>query len=402
MTPQQLVNKKILLGMSGGIAAYKAAELCRLLVKEGAQVQVVMTDAAQHFITAVTMQALSGRRVVTNQWDAQIDNNMAHIELSRECDLIIVAPASADMMAKVANGFADDLLSILICARQSHTPLLMAPAMNREMWANPATQRNVALLKNDGVQLLGPGTGDQACGEVGDGRMLEAAELLDDIIAAFQAKTLQGKRIVITAGPTYEAIDPVRGITNLSSGKMGYALARACVERGAEVVLVSGPTALPTPRGVHRIDVKSASNMHDAVMLLMKNCEVFIAAAAVADWRVANASDKKFKKDKSKSAPQLKFEENPDILATVAKLKKPPYCVGFAAESHELIKHASEKRERKGVPLLVGNIGPSTFGRDDNELVLFDAKGHRSLGKADKLTLARLLADEIATRIKKK
>ncbi len=399
---QQLTNKKILLGMSGGIAAYKAAELCRLLVKDGAQVQVVMTEAAQHFITAVTMQALSGRRVITNQWDALIDNNMAHIELSRESDLIIVAPASADMMAKVANGFADDLLSTLLCARQPQVPLLMAPAMNREMWANPAVQRNVILLKKDGVQLLGPGSGEQACGETGDGRMLEATELFDDIVAAFQPKNLKGKRIVVTAGPTYEAIDPVRGITNLSSGKMGYAIARACIERGSEVVLVSGPTALATPRAAHRVDVHSASEMLQAVQSVIKSCDVFIAAAAVADWRVANASDKKLKKENAKTAPHLKFEENADILATVAKMKKAPYCVGFAAESHDLVANASAKRVRKGVPLLVGNIGPSTFGRDDNELVLFDAKGHRSLGRADKLSLARLLADEIATRIKKK
>jgi phosphopantothenoylcysteine decarboxylase / phosphopantothenate---cysteine ligase len=398
----QLQGKKILLGMSGGIAAYKVAELCRLLIKDGASVQVVMTEAAQHFITAVTMQALSGQRVITNQWDALIENNMAHIELSRHADLIVVAPASADMMAKVANGFADDLLSTLLCARQPHTPLLMAPAMNREMWANPATQRNLALLKGDGVQLLGPDSGDQACGEIGDGRMLEAAQLHEDIVASFQPKTMKGKRVMVTAGPTYEAIDPVRGITNLSSGKMGYAIARACNERGAEVVLVSGPTALPTPRGVQRRDVRSASEMLHIVQSLVKSCDVFIAAAAVADWRVANASDKKLKKEAGKSAtPQLEFEENADILATIAKMKNAPYCVGFAAESHDLIANAAAKRVRKGVPLLVGNIGPSTFGRDDNELVLFDATGHRSLGKADKLTLARLLVDDVAARIKK-
>jgi phosphopantothenoylcysteine decarboxylase / phosphopantothenate---cysteine ligase len=396
----QLQGKKILLGMSGGIAAYKVAELCRLLIKDGASVQVVMTEAAQHFVTAVTMQALSGQRVLTNQWDALIENNMAHIELSREADVIVVAPASADMMAKVAHGFADDLLSTLLCARQPNVALLMAPAMNREMWGNPATQRNVALLKRDGVQLLGPDNGDQACGETGDGRMLEATQLHDEIVASFQPKTLRGKRVMVTAGPTYEAIDPVRGITNLSSGKMGYALARAFNERGAEVVLVSGPTALPTPRGVQRRDVKSAGEMLQTVQSLVTSCDVFIAAAAVADWRVANVSDKKLKKEAGKAAtPQLQFEENADILATVAKMKNAPYCVGFAAESHDLIANAAAKRVRKGVPLLVGNIGPATFGQDDNELVLFDAKGHRSLGKADKLSLARLLADEIALRI---
>jgi phosphopantothenoylcysteine decarboxylase / phosphopantothenate---cysteine ligase len=398
----QLEKKRILLGMSGGIAAYKAAELCRALVKEGANVQVVMTDAAQHFITAVTMQALSGQRVITNQWDALIDNNMAHIELTRGIDAIVIAPASADLMAKVANGFADDLLSTLLCARQPQVPLMMAPAMNREMWANPAVQRNAKQLLKDGIALLGPASGDQACGETGDGRMLEALEICDEVIAAFEPKQLKGKRVLVTAGPTYEAIDPVRGITNLSSGKMGYAIARACNERGAEVVLVSGPTALPTPRGVQRIDVRSANDMLQTVQSLAKSCDVFVAAAAVADWRVANASDKKLKKEAGKSAaPQLKFEENADILATVAKMKRAPFCVGFAAESHDLIAHASAKRVRKGVPLLVGNIGPSTFGRDDNELVLFDAKGHRPLGKADKLTLARLLVGEIAARLKK-
>jgi phosphopantothenoylcysteine decarboxylase/phosphopantothenate--cysteine ligase len=325
---------------------------------------------------------------------------MAHIELSRGADCIVVAPASADLIAKTANGFSDDLLSTLIAARQPQCPLLLAPAMNREMWANAATQRNVRQLREDGVTILGPGSGDQACGEIGDGRMLEPLELLDDIIAFFQPKLLAGRQVVITAGPTYEAIDPVRGITNLSSGKMGYALARACAEGGAQVTLVSGPTALAVPRGVRRVDVKSARDMLAAVEAALPGAHVFIAAAAVADWRVANASVSKIKKEQGGAAPELQFEENPDILATVAKRGNAPYCVGFAAESDNLIEHASAKRARKGVPLLVGNIGPATFGKDDNELVLFDTQGYTALPRADKLTLARALVREIAARLK--
>jgi phosphopantothenoylcysteine decarboxylase / phosphopantothenate---cysteine ligase len=398
----QLLGKHILLGMSGGIAAYKAAELCRALVKEGATVQVVMTAAAQHFITAITLQALSGRTVITDQWDARIHNNMAHIELSRAADCIVVAPASTDLLAKAAQGFADDLLSTLIVARQPQTPLLLAPAMNREMWAHPATQRNVQQLRADGVTLLGPASGEQACGETGDGRMLEPLELLADIVAFFQPKLLAGKTVLITAGPTYEAIDPVRGITNLSSGKMGYAIAQAAREAGATVQLVSGPTALAPPRGVAFTAVKSARDMLAAVSALVPGVDVFIAAAAVADWRVANAAEQKLKKEQG-AAPALEFAENPDILATVAKHSAAnagvPYCVGFAAESDNLIEHASAKRVRKGVPLLVGNLGPATFGRDDNELVLFDAHGHRALPRADKLSLARQLVAEIAARL---
>ena len=396
----QLKGKHILLGMSGGIAAYKAAELCRALVKQGASVQVVMTDAAQHFITAVTMQALSGRTVVTNQWDARIANNMAHIELSRAADCILVAPASADLLAKTAHGFADDLLSTLIVARQPSTPLLMCPAMNVEMWRAAPTQRNVAQLRADGVALLGPGAGDQACGETGDGRMLEPLEILADVIAFFEPKVLAGKRVVITAGPTYEPIDPVRGITNLSSGKMGYAIAQAAREAGAQVTLVSGPVALASPRGVAVVRVQSARDMLAAALSAMPGADVFIAAAAVADWRVANAADSKLKKEAGK-APALEFVENPDILATIAKtaIANKPYCVGFAAESDNLIANATAKRVRKGVPLLAGNLGPATFGKDDNELILFDEHGHSALPRADKLSLARGLVAEIARRL---
>ena len=395
-----LAGRHVVLGLSGGIACYKVAELARLLVKAGATVPVVMTEAAEHFITPVTMQALSNRPVFASQWDARETNNMAHINLTREADAIVVAPASADFIAKLVHGRADDLLSLACLARPvERCALLVAPAMNREMWAHPATQRNVALLEADGAVLLGPASGDQACGEVGDGRMLEAAELLDAVVAFFQPKLMAGRKLLITAGPTYEAIDPVRGITNLSSGKMGFAIARAAAEAGAEVTLVAGPVHLPTPAGVRRIDVSSAQQMHDAVLPLAAGHDVFVATAAVADWRPVATSGEKIKKQRGQGAPTIAMTENPDILAAVARLPKPPYCVGFAAESHDLVPHAREKRERKGVPLVVGNIGPATFGRDDNALVLVDAAGERELPRADKLALARALVAEIARRI---
>ena len=397
-------GRHIVLGLSGGIACYKSAELLRLMVKAGATVQVVMTAAAEQFITAVTMQALSNRSVYTSQWDAREPNAMAHINLTREADAVLVAPASADFIAKLAQGRADELLSLLCLARPAERcPLLVAPAMNREMWAHPATQRNITQVRSDGAQLLGPGNGDQACGEVGDGRMLEAAELLEELVASFQPKLLQGQRVLITAGPTFEPIDPVRGITNLSSGKMGFAVARAAREAGAEVTLVAGPVHLPTPRGVRRIDVQTALQMHDAVLPAAAQHDIFIATAAVADWRPAALAEHKIKKNGSKVAPSFELTENPDILAAVARSAKTTstklYCVGFAAESEDLLRHARDKLERKGVPLVVGNLGPATFGRDDNALLLVDAQGHRELPRADKLTLARQLVAEIADRI---
>ncbi|MGO4378421.1 bifunctional phosphopantothenoylcysteine decarboxylase/phosphopantothenate--cysteine ligase CoaBC [Pseudoduganella sp. RAF53_2] len=400
----ELTGKKIVLGLSGGVACYKAAELCRGLTKEGASVQVVMTDAATHFITAVTMQALSGKPVFTSQWDPRVNNNMAHIDVTRDADAIIIAPCSADFIYKLSHGVCDDLLSTTCLARPSRVPLLVAPAMNVEMWTNPATQRNVDQLRADGVRILGPAPGDQACGEVGMGRMLEPEQLLSEMIAAFQPKVLAGKRILVTAGPTFEPIDPVRGITNLSSGKMGYAVARAAREAGAEVVLVSGPTALETPYGVERRNVQSAQQMFDSVMDAIGGQHVFISVAAVADWRVANPSTQKVKKSADGSVPQLKFEQNPDILASVASrtsLAGWPYCVGFAAESENLLEYGASKREKKGVPLLVGNIGHHTFGQDDNTIILFDEHGHTILPRADKLTLARQLVSEIAKRIDK-
>jgi phosphopantothenoylcysteine decarboxylase / phosphopantothenate---cysteine ligase len=398
-----LTGRRIVLGVTGGVAAFKSCELVRLLTKAGVQVQVVMTEAATKFIAPATFQALSGRKVFIDQWDNSIDNNMAHIELSRVADAIMIAPASADFMGKINHGLANDLLSTLVLAR--NCPLLLAPAMNREMWANPATQRNAAQLRADGIALLGPAVGEQACGETGEGRMLEAEELLAELEAFFRPKTLAGKQILITAGPTFEPIDPVRGITNLSSGKMGFAIARACVEAGANVTLVAGPTALETPYKVQRHNVQTAREMYAEVLDLVPGQDIFIAVAAVADWHVANASSSKLKKDSTGHAPALVFGENPDILASVAKQANAkggvPYCVGFAAESEDLKENGSKKRERKACPLLVANIGHATFGRDDNALLLIDAEGMTELPRADKLTLARQLTSEIAQRIAK-
>ena len=402
---QDLAGRHIVLGLTGGIACYKAAELTRELVKAGATVQVVMTEAAEHFIGAVTLQALSNRPVFTSQWDAREANNMAHINLTREADAILVAPASADFIAKLAQGRADELLSLACLARPlAKCALLLAPAMNREMWAHPATQRNVAQLVADGSLVLGPAAGDQACGEIGDGRMLEPEELRDELIAFFQPKLLAGRSVLVTAGPTYEAIDPVRGITNLSSGKMGFAVARAAAEAGARVTLVAGPVALPTPRGVTRIDVRSAQQMHDTVLPAAATHDVFVGTAAVADWRTQNAAAQKIKKVAGRAVPSLDLTENPDILAAVAALPKPPFCVGFAAESADVARHAREKLVCKNVALIVGNLGPAAFGQDDNALLLVDAQGERELPgggqRADKLVLARQLIADIANRLK--
>ena len=400
----ELAQRHILLGLSGGAACFKAAEFCRLLVKAGATVQVVMTEAACQFITPVAMQALSGRPVYVSQWDARPDNGMAHINLSREADAIVVAPASADFIAQLAQGRAGELLALLCLARPiGRVPLLLAPAMNREMWAHPATQRNLRQIALDGARVLGVAYGDQACGEFGDGRMLEAAELLEESIAFLAPKSLIGQQVLVTAGPTFEAIDPVRGITNLSSGKMGFAIARAAREAGAEVTLIAGPVHLPTPRGVQRIDVNSALQMHAAAVHHAQEAHIFIATAAVADWRPATAAEHKIKKDGSGDVPQLAFVENPDILAEVARSARAQagdlYCVGFAAESQDLQANAQAKRVRKGVPLLVANIGPATFGKDDNALLLVDDEGVMELPRASKRDLARQLISEIARRV---
>lgn len=400
---QELQSKHIVLGLTGGVACYKVAQLCRLLTKAGATVQVVMTEAAQQFITPVTMQALSGRPVFTSQWDARPENNMAHINLSRAADAIVIAPCSADFAAKLAQGRADELLSLLCLARPHGKPLLLAPAMNREMWAHPATQRNFVQAAADGAQVLDVGQGEQACGECGDGRMLEPEELIQDIAASLVPKRLAGHKVLITAGPTFEALDPVRGLTNHSSGKMGFAIAAAARAAGAQVTLVAGPVHLPTPRGVQRINVQSARDMLAAVQSALEDVSIFIAAAAVADWRPADFSAKKIKKDGSGAVPSLAFVENPDILATVANSERAQqgqlYCVGFAAESDNLLAHASAKRVRKNVPLLVGNIGPATFGQDDNTLLLIDAHGSSALPRASKAQLGHALIAEIARRL---
>ncbi|WP_321816820.1 MULTISPECIES: bifunctional phosphopantothenoylcysteine decarboxylase/phosphopantothenate--cysteine ligase CoaBC [unclassified Paraburkholderia] len=393
----ELAGRHLVLGMSGGIACYKIAELTRLLTKGGATVQVVMTEAATQFITPVTMQALSGRPVYTSQWDARVPNNMAHIDLSREADAIVIAPASTDFIARLAHGFADDLLSTLCVARDC--PLLVVPAMNRQMWQNPATQRNVAQIRADGIETLGPDSGPQACGEVGDGRMLEPQAVYEAIVAFFAPKVLAGRKLLITAGPTFEPLDPVRGITNRSSGKMGFALARAAQQAGAEVHLVAGPVALETPWGVYRENVQTAQQMYDAVMRGVPDADVFIGVAAVADWRVDHVAEHKIKKTAEQRMPTFSFVENPDILASVAALPNPPYCVGFAAESGDLEVHGEEKRARKKVPLLIGNLGPLTFGQDDNEVVLFEASGRTPLPRAAKVTLAQTLIAEIAKRL---
>lgn len=395
-----LANKKILLGLSGGIACYKTAELVRLLQKAQAQVQVVMTAAATQFITPVTMQALSGHAVFTEQWDTRAHNNMAHINLSRETDVMLIAPTSADMMAKLAHGLCDDLLSTLCLARTC--PLLIAPAMNQQMWAHPATQRNLEQLRTDGVTILGPASGEQACGEVGMGRMLEPIQLLQLLENFFQEKILEGKRVLITAGPTYEPIDPVRGLTNLSSGKMGFAIARAAYAAGASVQLIAGPCNLPTPYGIERTDVVTAMQMYEAVMHHTQSTsapDIFIASAAVADWRVRDTSPSKIKKQNAQETPAWTLQTNPDILATVASQAQPPYCVGFAAESDNLEEYARAKRIAKGIPLLVANHGPKTFGKEDNELILFDETGHLTLSRASKTELAKQLITEIAKRL---
>jgi phosphopantothenoylcysteine decarboxylase/phosphopantothenate--cysteine ligase len=399
-----LQGKRLVIGMTGGIAAYKVCELLRRLQDEGATVRVAMTRAAQEFVTPTTMQALSGQPVATDQWGAagaQVANAMPHIDLSRDADAILIAPCTANFIAKLAHGLADDLLSTLALARRSSPPcpLLVAPAMNVEMWNNPATQRNVAALRADGIEVLGPASGSQACGESGAGRMLEPHELLEDLIAFFQPKLLAGRRVLITAGPTFEPIDPVRGITNLSSGKMGFALARASREAGAKVTLVAGPSSLATPRGVRRIDVLTAREMYDAVMGYANRAEVFVGVAAVADWRVANASAQKLKKGAGAAPPALQFEANPDILAGVAAMPGGPLAVGFAAESENVIAHAQAKRAAKGLAMIVANRAQDALASDEAEIHLIDADGVRTLPRAPKLAQAREIVAAIAQRL---
>ena len=386
---------RVVLGVTGGIAAYKAAELARLFIKAGVAVDVAMTEAATRFVTPMTFQALTGRPVATDLWQSGASNAMDHIELSRGADLIVVAPASADFLAKLAHGHADDLLSTLCLAREC--PLLVAPAMNVQMWGNAATRRNVERLVADGVAILGPGAGDQACGEVGDGRMLEAQEIYDAVVASRVARVLAGKRVLVTAGPTFEAIDPVRGITNASSGKMGFAVARAAAEAGADVTLIAGPTSLATPAGVDRIDVVSAAEMADAVLARAGSQDVFVAVAAVADYRPVQVHAEKVKK---RAEPMsIALEPTVDILATVAARPDAPFCVGFAAESHDVVRHGEEKRKRKKLAMLVANRAQDALGADHNEVTLLDDAGAHALPRMDKLALARRLVAEIAARL---
>jgi Phosphopantothenate-cysteine ligase (EC 6.3.2.5)/Phosphopantothenoylcysteine decarboxylase (EC 4.1.1.36) len=391
-------GRHVLLGVSGGVAAYKACELVRGLTKAGHTVQVVMSAAATHFVGPATFQALSGRPVATDQWQPLVANGMDHIDLVRAACALLVAPASANLLGRAANGLGDDLLSTLVLARGT-VPTLFAPAMNREMWANAAVQRNVQRLRADGVRIAGPASGEQACGEVGEGRMIEPEHIALELDALFQPKQLAGRRVLITAGPTFEPWDAVRGLTNRSSGKMGWALARAAWEQGAEVTLVAGPTALPAPYDVRLLQVETAMQMREAVLTALPGVDVFIAAAAVADWRPAQAHAGKLKKQAGHAPPVLQLEANADILAEVAARPDAPYCVGFAAEASDLLANAQAKRLRKGVPLLVGNLGPQTFGRDDNACVLIDAEGATELPRASKLELGRSIVSEIARRI---
>ncbi len=386
-------KRHILLGVSGGVAAYKSCELVRLLTRAGHTVEVAMSEAATHFVGTATFQALSGHPVYTDPWDTRPDNGMAHIDLTRRADAMLIAPASADMLAKLAHGLCSDLIGTLAAARTC--PLIVAPAMNKQMWDNPANQRNVAQLRADGITVFGPGNGEQACGEVGDGRMLEAADLADLVQGFFAPRLLAGRRVLLTAGPTFEAIDPVRGITNISSGKMGYALARACRDAGAEVTLVSGPTALAAPWGVNRIGVQGARDMQAAVEAQLPGQDVFIGVAAVADYRVANASEHKLKKNGGEP-PALALVENPDILASVAARPEAPFCVGFAAESQNLLDFAEKKRKKKKLPLLVANLAQTAMGADDNEIILLDDAGQHPLPRMDKDDAAREIVAHLA------
>jgi phosphopantothenoylcysteine decarboxylase/phosphopantothenate--cysteine ligase len=385
-----LAGKRIVLGVTGGVAAYKAAELARLFVKAGARVDVVLTEAGAHFVGSATFQAITGHAVWTDLWDSRMPNGMAHIDLSRGADAILIAPASADTLARLAQGRSDDLLTTLCLARDC--PLLVAPAMNRQMWENPATQRNVAQIRADGIQVLGPASGEQACGEIGAGRMLEPEELFDALVYYFQPKKLAGRRVLLTAGPTFEPLDPVRGITNSSSGKMGFSLARACAEAGATVTVVAGPTSQATPHGVQRINVQSALEMREAVLAQLPT-DIFIAVAAVADYRPVATVQHKIKKQADTLTVEL--TKNPDILAEVAGMDKPPFCVGFAAESQDLAEYAEGKRRAKKLPLVVGNLVQDGLGGDGNQVTLFAENGVYPLPAGDKLTIARSIVNHI-------
>ena len=385
---------RVVLGITGGVAAYKSAELTRLMKKADIDVQVVMTEAGTKFITPVTMQALSGNPVFIDAWDNRVDNNMAHIELSRTADAILIAPASADFLAKLANGIANDLLSTLVLARRSTCVLLVAPAMNREMWENRATQRNIARLIADGVIVLGPNEGDQACGETGLGRMLEPDALLAAVQSLNAPKSLSGKHALVTAGPTFEPIDPVRGITNSSSGKMGYAIAQALIAAGARVTLVSGPTSIVPPADAKLVKVNSASQMFDAVKANFADVDVFFSVAAVADYTPTTPHTQKIKKTIRKMTIEL--VPTVDILAWVASQPNPPFCVGFAAESNNVVEYARKKRENKKIPMIVANLAILAIGADDNEITILDANGEHVFPRGLKTEIARVIVAHAA------
>ncbi len=389
----RLKGKNITVAVTGGIAAYKTCELVRLLVKSGAGVRVCMTEAATQFVGPLTFEALTGHRVVYGS----ISGAMEHLELSRDCDLLIVAPATANILAKAAHGIADDPVSSAILA--SSAPVAVCPAMNCNMWAKPATQRNVTQLKNDGIAVLGPADGELACGVSGAGRMIEPSEIAAHAARLLSPQTLAGKTVIVTAGPTYEALDPVRGITNLSSGKQGYAIAQAAFEAGARVVLISGPTAIEPPYGVELEHVRSADQMNEAVRKVAANADVFVSVAAVADWKAQAVSEGKIKK--SDEPPQLRLTENPDILAQIAHDFPSLYCVGFAAETENVLENARGKLVRKHARLIVANNARSAIGSDLNDAVLVTAASEESSGPVTKETLAHLIIGRIAADLKK-
>jgi len=394
------MSKHILLGISGGIASYKSCELVRLLKKQGHSVTAAMSRAATEFVTPLTFQALSGNPVLVDTHDGHSTRGMSHIDLTREADVFLIAPATANTVAKIANGIADNLLTNLAAARKC--PMAVAPAMNVEMWNNPANQRNIQQLISDNITVFQPSYGEQACGEIGIGRMPEAIELADLIHDLWTPKILAGKKILITAGATLEMIDPVRGITNISSGQMGIALARACRMAGAQVTLIYGQLQTPLPTGLYHMErAISAQEMYDAVHKYIEDQDVFISVAAVADYKVKNSSPHKLKKENSKDTPTLELETNPDILASVAALPKPPFCIGFAAESEKVLEYARAKRLRKGIPMLIANDVSQAMGKSTNQITIITDDEELSFPEKEKLQVAEEIVQSLARHLDK-
>ena len=389
------MSKHILLGISGGIAAYKSCDLVRLLKKQGHSVTVAMSRAATEFVTPLTFQALSGNPVLIDTHNGHSASGMSHIDLTREADVFLIAPATANTVAKIANGIADNLLTNLAAARKC--PMAVAPAMNVEMWNNPANQRNIQQLISDDITVFQPSYGEQACGEIGLGRMPEAAELADLIHDLWTPKILAGKKVLITAGATLEMIDPVRGITNISSGQMGIALARACRMAGAQVTLIYGQLQTPLPTGLYHMErATSAQEMYDAVHKYIADQDIFISVAAVADYKVKNSSTQKLKKENSKDTPTLELETNPDILASVAALPKPPFCIGFAAESEKVLEYARAKRLRKGIPMLIANDVSQAMGKSSNQITIITDHEELSFPEKEKSQVAGEIVQSLA------